>query len=340
MPARPVALVLVLPLSLAVVAGGRGAPPSGPAAPAPVTVGASVPHAAGAAPRPATGPGAATARLAPPADVAAGDPAAGATAAGDTAAGATAVGDPAVGATAPGATPPAPPSRLMATVPAGRYMPLYAPDAAAVAVESFRMDRFPVTREDFAAFVEAKPEWRRSGVKPVFADDRYLVGWEDDLSPDGPARAPVTGVSWFAARAYCQWEGKRLPTVDEWEYAARADETRTNAMADPSHKARILELYTQRPDSPRPVGSSFENLYGVHDMHGLVWEWIRDFNTVTVGTDSRGTAQRDDQLYCAAGAEGATDTENYAAFLRYAFRASLAGRSTSGALGFRCADDL
>jgi hypothetical protein len=43
-------------------------------------------------------------------------------------------------------------------------------------------------------------------------------------------------------------------------------------------------------------------------MHGLVWEWVRDFNTVTVGTDSRGTGPARRQLYCAAGAEGATDT--------------------------------
>lgn len=232
------------------------------------------------------------------------------------------------------------PVRPMAVVPAGRYMPLYSPDTAAVRVESFRMDRFPVTRADFAAFVAAQPRWRRDRVKPVFADARYLADWRDPLTPGGDPAAPVTGVSWFAARSYCAWEGKRLPTVDEWERAARADETRPDAMGDPAHKARVLELYTTRPDAPPAVGSIFENVYGIHDLHGLVWEWIRDFNTVTVGTDSRGTSQRDAQLYCAAGAEGATDTENYAAFLRYAFRASLEGRSTSAALGFRCAADL
>lgn len=230
--------------------------------------------------------------------------------------------------------------RPMAVVPAGRYMPLYLPDTAAVRVASFRMDAFPVTREEFAAFVAASPRWRRSEVKPVFADGRYLADWRSDLTPDGDPVAPVTHVSWFAARSYCGWEGKRLPTVDEWEYAARADERRADAMGDPDHKARILELYTHRPKSPPAVGSIFENTYGLHDMHGLVWEWVRDFNTVTVGTDSRGTSQRDDQLYCAAGAEGATDTGNYAAFLRYAFRASLQGRATSAALGFRCAADL
>jgi formylglycine-generating enzyme len=231
-------------------------------------------------------------------------------------------------------------ARPTVVVPAGRYLPLYSPDTAAVAVAAFRMDAFPVTRAEFAAFVASRPEWGRDAVKPVFADARYLEDWAAVEVPGGDPDAPVTRVSWFAARAFCAWDGKRLPTVDEWEFAARADETRADARRDPVHKARVLELYTRRPDRPAAVGSVFQNVHGIHDMHGLVWEWVRDFNTVTVGTDSRGTGQRDNQLYCAAGAEGATDTQDYAAFLRYAFRASLQGRATAAALGFRCATDL
>jgi formylglycine-generating enzyme len=228
----------------------------------------------------------------------------------------------------------------MAVVPAGRYTPLYSPEAGQVSVASFRMDRHPVTRAQYAAFVEANPRWRRSEVPAVFAEGRYLSDWRDDTTPGGDPAAPVTGVSWFAARSYCGWQGRRLPTADEWEYTARADETRADASADPSHKARLLALSTRRHASPPPVGSIFRNRHGVHDMHGLVWEWVQDFNTVTVTTDSRTGDSRDTQLFCAAGGEGATDREDYAAFLRYAFRSSLKGRSTSSALGFRCAADL
>jgi sulfatase modifying factor 1 len=243
------------------------------------------------------------------------------------------------GTGAPASALAAPAARPMAEVPAGRYTPLYSPDSAAVEVGAFRMDRFQVTRAEFAAFVRDQPRWRRSRVKPVFAGARYLGDWADDLEPGARPHAPVTDVSWFAARAYCAWEGKRLPTVDEWEFAARADETRPDAAADPVHKRRILTLYTQRPDGPPAAGSGYRNVYGIADLHGAAWEWVRDFNTVTVGTDSRGTASRDAQLYCAAGAEGASDVEDYAAFLRYAFRSGLEGRSTSAALGFRCAAD-
>jgi formylglycine-generating enzyme len=235
---------------------------------------------------------------------------------------------------------PAVPVSAMAVVPGGSYTPLYSPEAGAVTVGSFRMDRHPVTRADFARFVADNERWRRGAVPAVFADQGYLADWRRDLEPGGEPAAPVTHVSWFAARAYCAWAGKRLPTVDEWEFAARADETRTDGLADPAHKARILQLTMRRPGAGTPVGSVFRNRYGIHDMHGLVWEWVRDFNTVTAADDSRGGDRKDAQLYCAAGADGATDREDYAAFLRYAFRSTLKGRSTSGVLGFRCAADV
>jgi formylglycine-generating enzyme len=231
-------------------------------------------------------------------------------------------------------------SGAMVTVPAGDYLPLYSPDTTRVAVASFRMDRFQVTRGEYAGFVRANPGWQRSRALPVFTDARYLADWQDDLRPGGDLAAPVTGVSWFAARAYCAWVGKRLPGVDEWEYAARADETRFDATAEPAHRQRILRLQGQRPKTPPAVGSVFRNRYGIHDMHGLVWEWVRDFNSVMVGADSRGGDRAQPQLYCAAGASGARDREDYAAFLRYAFRSQLRGVTTSAALGFRCAADL
>jgi formylglycine-generating enzyme len=228
----------------------------------------------------------------------------------------------------------------MAVIPAGSFMPLYAVEQGEVSVASFRMDRYPVTRGDFAAFVADQPRWRRGAVPPVFTDRGYLSDWRSALEPGGDSRAPVTHVSWFAARAFCTWAGKRLPTVDEWEYVARADETRRNAMGDPAHTRRILELQNRRQRTPPAVGSIFRNAYGVHDMHGLLWEWVQDFNTVTAADDSRGGDRTDGALYCAAGADGATDREDYAAFLRYAFRSSLKGSSVVGALGFRCAADL
>src|SRR3712207_7272111 len=62
--------------------------------------------------------------------------------------------------------------------------------------------------------------------------------------------------------------------------------------------------------------------YGVSDLHGVVWEWVHDFNSLLVSSDSRATSGRDHPLFCAAGVVGATDPGNYPAFLRYGFRRS------------------
>jgi formylglycine-generating enzyme required for sulfatase activity len=231
-------------------------------------------------------------------------------------------------------------------LPAGTYRPLYAPTGASrVAVAAFALDREPVTRADFLAFVSRRPEWQRGRVRPVFADARYLADWPAalDAGSADALRLPVTQVSWFAAGAYCASLGKRLPTIDEWEYAAAASERRADAGDDPSFRARLLALYGAMRGQPRESSRGFVNAYGVRAMHGVVWELTLDFNSVVLDDDSRATGSgadaRDRHLYCASSAIGATDPSDYAAFLRYAVRAGLGARSTTSTVGFRCAAD-
>jgi len=234
----------------------------------------------------------------------------------------------------------------MARIPAGSYQPLYgAVGGAPVAVASFRLDREPVTRGEYLEFVKTHPAWRRGAVRPLFAGRSYLLSWNDSLDAGDATdlRRPVTEVSWFAAKAYCESKGKRLPTVDEWEYAASASETRASVARDAGFIRRILALYAARSNTGvlPPVGSGFRNVYGVRDMHGLAWEWTLDFNDVMVSDDSRASGSaaggKDHKLFCASAAIGASDPSNYPAFMRYAFRAGLTGRSTARTLGFRCA---
>lgn len=238
---------------------------------------------------------------------------------------------------------PAPPG--MARIPDGVYRPFFlAPnDPKEVPVKAFCLDILPVTNGDFLKFVRAHPRWRRSQVKRIFADDSYLKNWTDDLAPgtNAPANAPVTYVSWFAAKAYAQWQGKRLPTVAEWEYVASASSTQKDGENDAEFKRRVLEWYAT-PASARlsPVGAGGANFWGVHDLHGLVWEWVADFNTAMVTGDARGDTGLNRQLFCGAGAQGARDVENYPAFMRYGFRSSLKADYCIHNLSFRCAKDL
>lgn len=232
----------------------------------------------------------------------------------------------------------------MALIPAGRYTPLFRGEnePREVSVSPFLLDVCPVTNGEFLEFVRANPKWRRSEVKRMFADADYLKGWAGDLEPGTNvlSSAPVTHVSWFAAKAFATWKGKRLPTTAEWEYAAAASPTRADGENDPEFTRAIRRWYsTPAPERVSAIGRGCANFYGVHDLHGLVWEWVADFNTAMVTGDARGDSGLDRQLFCGAGAQGARDSANFPAFMRYGFRSSLKASYTVHNLGFRCARD-
>ena len=73
---------------------------------------------------------------------------------------------------------------------------------------------------------------------------------------------------------------------------------------------------------------------------GLVWEWVDDFNTAMVTGESRADTGLERDLFCGAGAAGAKDSSDYAAFMRSALRSSLQANNTTTSLGFRCAQSL
>ena len=231
----------------------------------------------------------------------------------------------------------------MVRIPAGIYRPLFrgAGEPTAVPVKAFYLDVLPVSNADYLAFVRANPRWRRSAVKRIFADENYLKNWGGDLVLGGArADAPVTFVPWFAARAYAQWKGKRLPTVAEWEYAASASATRRDGDKDPRFKAEVLRWYCDSGATELlSVTNGAKNFYGVRGLHGLVWEWVADFSSAVLSDDSRDGGP-DARFFCGGGAQDAQTVDDYPAFMRYAFRSSLKADYCIHNLGFRCAKDL
>lgn len=248
---------------------------------------------------------------------------------------------------AEGRQPAAGPPDGMVRLPAGTYTPLLQSQGGPTAVAAFDLDIYAVTNAQYLAFVTAQPRWRRTQVSPLLADPTYLRHWQDDLQPATAGEAlldsPVTHISWFAARAYCQWQHKRLPSTVEWEYAALASAEAPDGRADPTYLRRLLEWYAVPSLAVPPQrGSGGRNYWGVYDLHGVVWEWVLDFQTALVTGESRGDANLERQLFCGAGATGVVEQErvNYAAFMRAAYRSSLQGRYTVANLGFRCAQDV
>jgi formylglycine-generating enzyme len=212
-----------------------------------------------------------------------------------------------------------------------------------VEVKSFRLNRKPVTNAEFLAFVRAQPQWQRGRAPAIFADANYLQQWRGalDLGPSAHADQPVTDVSWFAAQAYCEAHGARLPTWHEWELAAAADERRRDARDDPAWRERLLAWYSRPSNAAlNLVGKTAPNVYGVYDLHGLVWEWVEDFNALMVSNDNREQGDPDLTKFCGAGALSVADRENYAVLMRVAMLSSLQANDTTKNLGFRCAKDL
>ncbi len=149
-----------------------------------------------------------------------------------------------------------------------------------VFLDAYMMDIFPVTNSEFRDFIYANPKWRKTELygehlSIVFQDGSYLRDWKDDTFPHGKADHPVTHVSWYAAMAYSQWVGKRLPTEAEWEKAARGGLTGMNYPWGESIDFADPNFYSN-PTDTTSVGKSLVNGYGLHDISGNVWEWCLD----------------------------------------------------------------
>ncbi|WP_296383037.1 formylglycine-generating enzyme family protein [Winogradskyella sp.] len=230
----------------------------------------------------------------------------------------------------------------MVSIKGGNYIPLYGRDSLQVTISDFKIDVFPVTNQEYLDFVKRHPKWQRSQVKRLFADKNYLVNWVSDtiLNDNQSLKAPITNMSWFAANDYCDCQGKRLATVDEWEYVAMADEDIADARTKDSYNEYILGWYEKPKTFNNEIGSTFKNYWNVYDLHGLVWEWTLDFNSVLVSGESRKDVDTDLNLFCGSAAIGATDLMNYAAFMRYAIRGSLKAKYSMKNLGFRCVQDI
>jgi formylglycine-generating enzyme len=213
-----------------------------------------------------------------------------------------------------------------------------APGQNRVRVKTFRMDATPVTNSEFAAFVRSNPKWRRDRAVGLFADNKYLSHWPSHTTPDPKqARQPVTQVSWYAARAYCEARGARLPTWYEWEWAAAASETQADARQDPEWKQQILAWYSRPATDGLPnVGAHTPNIYGVHDLHGLVWEWVEDYNGMLVSGDNRQQSEPDATRFCGPGALTMEQKEHYAILMRIAMLSSMQANYTTETIGFRC----
>lgn len=145
--------------------------------------------------------------------------------------------------------------------------------------EAYRIDRFPLTNGQYEKFVDAggydDPQyWSREGWSWLREQDVKQPRFGGDARFDIRS-APVVGISWYEANAYARWAGKRLPSEQEWERAARGDrDAREFPWGDAfePHRSNTIEMELRQPS---PVGSFPGGMspHGCYDMAGNVWEW-------------------------------------------------------------------
>jgi len=148
-----------------------------------------------------------------------------------------------------------------------------------VTVSAFYMTQTEVTNEQYIVFLNANGN-TCDGNGCVNIDSSYLRlsysggVWSVD---SGYEDHPLVEVTWYGAKAFCEWSGGRLPSEAEWEYAARAGTETIYYCGDSTGCLDdIAWYYSNSNSSTHPVGDKTSNSFGLYDMLGNVWEWTED----------------------------------------------------------------
>jgi sulfatase modifying factor 1 len=172
----------------------------------------------------------------------------------------------------------------MLRVPAGEF--LYGESRQKLSLPEFWIDRTPVTNAEFARFVQAtgyRTIAERTGVGCANTGDKWEdIRGADWQHPGGPhtdirdkANHPVVQVTWDDAVAYASWVGKRLPSEQEWEKAARGVDGREYPWGNQAPSSQLCN-FNQNESRTTWVGKyspQGDSPYGCADMSGDVWEW-------------------------------------------------------------------
>ncbi|MBL8215796.1 MAG: formylglycine-generating enzyme family protein [Bryobacterales bacterium] len=193
-----------------------------------------------------------------------------------------------------------------------------------VTIEPLYLDEGEVTNERYAAFVKAKRH-------------RAPYHWIKGQFAEGQERFPVVNVSWDDAVAFCEAEGKRLPTEAEWERAARGGVEK--GMFPWGDRAITTKDARFNASAPVAVCSKEKNRYGLCDMIGNVWEWTADWYSRTYYTDAKDVTENpkgpEKGMYRVL--RGGSWFDQPPLFLMVSYRSWARPGERSSTIGFRCA---
>ena len=151
-----------------------------------------------------------------------------------------------------------------------------------VYLDAFYIDKHEVTNAQFEAFItdggyQNQEHWTENGWNFIQKNHITTPLQHGENTVSTKPNHPMIGVSWYEAKAYATWAGKRLPTESEWEKAAKGTKKRVYPWGDEMDFSKLS--YFPHVTKVRAVGSFPEGAspYGVLDMAGSVWEWCSDW---------------------------------------------------------------
>jgi formylglycine-generating enzyme required for sulfatase activity len=197
------------------------------------------------------------------------------------------------------------------------------------ALTHFAMDETPVTNRAYAAFLRA------SGYKPKHKE-KFLKHWQNGVPPIGKEDHPAVYVDLSDARAYAVWAGKRLPTEEEWQYAAQGPDGRKYPWGNSLEPGRCNGGESEGTTTVKefPNGRS---PFGCYDMCGNVWEWTESERS---DGRTRFCMLRGGSFYQATGSGWYADGGPRPVDFAEKYLLTWPGLDRCSTIGFRCAADL
>ena len=153
-----------------------------------------------------------------------------------------------------------------------------------VTVSSFRISKYEITNQQYADFmnaINANADGSVGGVEYLDMDDPDIQishNGNSFIVNSGKENYPVIEVSWYGAKAYCEYYDGRLPTEAEWEFAARGgNNTNGYTYSGSNNVDEVAWYWNNSGGTIHTIGTKNPNELGIYDMSGNVYEWCNDW---------------------------------------------------------------